>query len=208
MTLSDRLAQRLLLATDPGDVGDEGFLLNQEGRILKHAAVLVAFVDRPHPTLLLTRRQPHLRSHADQVAFPGGRADPEDADSIATALREAQEEVALSADTVTIIGTIAPYCTHSGYCVTPVLATIQPGLPLTPDPSEVAHVFEARCDHIFDPAMLVRKSALFQGAQRQYWEVMVDDERVWGVTAGIIRNIGLALGLATAPRALNRDVAA
>ncbi|MEQ1688452.1 MAG: CoA pyrophosphatase [Sphingopyxis sp.] len=209
MTLAARLRQRLAIAQgDSSVLFDEGLSATVALRPLKQAAVLVAFVDRPHPTLLLTRRQPHLRSHADQVAFPGGGADPADADSIATALREAHEEVGLPANAATIIGTLAPYRTNSGYCITPALVTIPPDLPLIADPAEVAHIFEARCDHVFDPAMLVCKSAMWQGALRNYREVMVDGERVWGVTAGIIHNIGLALGLDADPHALNRDVAA
>ncbi|MEQ1510058.1 MAG: CoA pyrophosphatase [Sphingopyxis sp.] len=208
MTLADRLRQRLRDATGDVDVVDEGHYPPADGGLFKQAAVLVAFVDRPHPTLLLTRRQPHLRSHPDQVAFPGGGADFDDVDIIATALREAHEEIALPADAVTIIGALLPYRTGSGYCITPVVATIPPDLPLVPHPGEVSHVFEARCDHVFDPALLERKSALWQGATRQYWEVMVDGERVWGVTAGIIRNLSLILGLSAFPGALNRDVAA
>lgn len=207
MTLEARLTQRMQMAVSVVSAEDEGGPSPGEQRPLKQAAVLVAFVDRPHPTLLLTRRQPHLRSHADQVAFPGGGADASDANIIATALREAQEEVSLAPVAVTIIGALAPYRTTSGYCITPVLATIPPDLPLVADEGEVAHIFEARCDHIFDPALLVRQSAMWQGAMRHYWEVMVDGERVWGVTAGIIRNIGLMLGLDADPRALNRDVA-
>ncbi|MEQ1726275.1 MAG: CoA pyrophosphatase [Sphingopyxis sp.] len=209
MTLASRLDQRLAVAPHDGAPSqDEGQWLRQGAHPLKQAAVLVAFVDRPHPTLLLTRRQPHLRSHAGQVAFPGGGVDSGDADIVATALREAHEEVGLSASAATIIGTLAPYRTNSGYCITPVLAIIPPDLPLIADAAEVAHIFEARCDHVFDPAMLVSKSAMWQGALRNYREVMVDGERVWGVTAGIIYNIGRHLGLDASPRALNRDAAA
>ena len=207
MTLGARLTRRMQAIVSGASVEDEGSPSPGDTRPLKQAAVLVAFVDRPHPTLLLTRRQPHLRSHADQVAFPGGGVDASDANIIATALREAHEEVSLPFGAATIVGTLAPYRTTSGYCITPVLATIPPDLPLVPDEGEVAHIFEARCDHVFDPAMLVRQSAIWQGATRHYWEVMVDGERLWGVTAGIIRNIGLMLGLDANPRALNRDVA-
>lgn len=209
MTLAHRLAERLALATrDSAGHEDEGHVAPHFAGPLKSAAVLVAFVDRPHPTLLLTRRQGHLRSHAGQVAFPGGRADPVDADAVATALREAHEEVALPHHAASIIGALAPYRTGSGYSVTPVLAVIAPDLPLMPDPEEVAHLFEARCDHVFDPSMLTRKSAIWAGVRRDYWETMVDGERLWGVTAGIIRNIGRMLRLDVNPRALNRDVAA
>lgn len=172
------------------------------------AAVLVPFVDRPHPTVLLTRRQDHLRSHSGQVAFPGGRADPDDEDLIATALREAAEEVALPVDAARVVGLAPPYRTVTGYVVTPVLAVIPPDLPLLPHPDEVAHLFEVRCDHLFDPAMQQRQTVDWQGSTRHYWEIAFDGERIWGATAGMIRNIGVLLGLDENPRALNRDAAA
>jgi 8-oxo-dGTP pyrophosphatase MutT (NUDIX family) len=172
------------------------------------AAVLVPFVERPHPTVLLTRRQDHLRRHSGQVAFPGGRADPDDADLIATALREAAEEVALPVDAARVVGLAPPYRTVTGYVVTPVLAVIPPDLPLLPHPDEVAHLFEVRCDHLFDPAMQRRQTVDWQGSTRHYWEIAFDDERIWGATAGMIRNIGALLGLDMNPRALNRKAAA
>lgn len=168
------------------------------------AAVLVPFVDHPHPALLLTRRPTHMRRHSGQVAFPGGRADPGDADAVATALREAQEEVGLSPEQVRVIGTIAPYRTGTGFRVTPVLAVIPPDVPLVPSEAEVARIFEVRCDIAFDPAAQVRKEVDWEGGRRHYWEIAADGERVWGATAGMIRNIGALLGLADNPRALNR----
>jgi len=174
--------------------------------LARAAGVLVAFVDRPHPTVLLTRRPDHMRKHSGQVAFPGGGADAGDTDIIATALREAQEEVSLAPCHVRVIGVVPPYFTGTGYRVTPVLAVIPPDLPLVPDPEEVAHVFEVRADHLFDPAMQQQRSVMWQGSARQYYEIMADGERVWGATAGMVRNIGHLLGLHAAPRALNRDV--
>lgn len=175
------------------------------------AAVLVAFVDRPAPTLLLTRRQAHLARHSGQVAFPGGRSDAEDANAIATALREAEEEVGLSRHVPHVLGSVAPYRTVTNYVVTPVLAVIPPDLTLTADPGEVAHLFEVRCDHLFDPANQVRRSVDWEGSTRHYWEIMArtsgGSERIWGATAGMIRNLGVQLGLAGAPHALNRTIA-
>ncbi len=168
------------------------------------AAVLVAFVDRPRPTILLTRRQAHLRSHSGQVAFPGGRADADDADIIATALREAEEEVALPRGAARVLGTIAPYRTITGYHVTPVLAVIPPDLPLVAHVGEVAHLFEVACDHLFDPANQQRESALWGGGTRHYWQIDSEGERIWGATAAMLRNIGALLGLDANPSALNR----
>lgn len=205
MTLAAILAERLRRADGcalPAE--DEEHWVVPPDRGFIPAAVLVAFIDHPQPSLLLTRRQAHLRSHAGQVAFPGGRADPDDADAIATALREAQEEVALPPAVVDVIGTAPPFRTGTGYVITPVLAVIPPALSLVADPGEVAHMFEARCDHLFDPARLDRRAVEWQGATRHYWETHVDGERVWGVTAGMIRAIGRLLRLDEDPAALNR----
>lgn len=168
------------------------------------ASVLVGFVDRPDPTLLLTRRQAHLRSHAGQVAFPGGSVDADDENAVATALRESWEEVALPPDAVQIVGTMPPFRTFSGFAITPVLGVIPPDLPLSPQEDEVARLFEGRCDVLFDPRARQQRSIEWQGGTRRYWETMIDGERVWGVTAALIRIIGQALDLETTPSALNR----
>lgn len=207
--LADALAQRLAAggaASVPHD-GDAQWRTLQGKREVP-AAVLVPFVERPHPTVLLTRRQAHLRSHSGQVAFPGGRVDPDDADLIATALREAAEEVALPVDAARIIGLAPPYRTVTGYVVTPVIAVIPPDLPLLPHPDEVAHLFEVRCDHLFDPAMHQRQMVDWDGGTRHYWEIAFDGERIWGATAAMIRNIGVLLGLDENPRALNLSASA
>lgn len=208
--LVSHLAERLAAASGvvPHD-GDEQWRVRggiDDDAATTDAAVLVAFVDRPHPTILLTRRQAAMRKHSGQVAFPGGRADAEDADLIVTALREAEEEVALPRDAVQIVGMVPAYGTVTGYRVTPVLAVIPPDLPLVPQPSEVARVFEVRCDHLFDPAMQQRREVLWDGGIRHYWEVQYDGERIWGATAGMIRNIGALLGLDADPCALNADI--
>lgn len=207
MTLTARLAQRLRDANTPDAPGDdEEHWLRDRTQSFVPAAVLVAFVDHARPSLLLTRRQGHLRSHAGQVAFPGGRTDPGDADAVATALREAQEEVALDPAAVTIVGTAPEFRTGTGYVITPVLAVIPPAMPLVPDPGEVARVFEGHCDHLFDPAQLERRAVEWHGARRHYWETQIDGERVWGVTAGMIRAIGRLLRLDEDPAALNSAV--
>ena len=210
MTLADRIAGRLARAEARGLLhdGDAQWRHFVGDAPEKPAAVLVAFVDRPQPTLLLTRRQAHLRNHSGQVAFPGGRADPGDADLVATALREAAEEVALPTAAARVIGTIDPYRTVTGFRVTPVLAVIPPDLPLVAHAGEVARLFEARCDILFDPARQVQRSVDWQGGVRHYWEIPTEGERVWGATAGMIRNIGALLGLDGEPAALNRDRAA
>src|SRR3546814_2829705 len=121
-----------------GDVLDES---GGDGRLVP-AAVLMAIVARPRPTLLFTKRNSTLRRHAGQVSFPGGRIDPGDAGVVAAALREAQEEVGLPPEQVDVMGGLEPYLTITGFPVTPVVAVIPPDLPLVPHAAEVAWVFE------------------------------------------------------------------
>ncbi|QJQ31641.1 CoA pyrophosphatase [Sphingomonas lacunae] len=208
------LEQRIAARLEAGSVdfvlhdGDAEWQTLAAGTPMADAGVLCAFVDRPQPTVLLTRRPSHMRKHSGQVAFPGGRQDPEDEDIIATALREAREEVGLHSHHVSIIGTVPFYRTVTNYRVTPVLAVIPPDLELVPQPSEVARIFEVRCDHLFDPAMQRQQFVEWQGGTRHYWEVHADGERIWGATAGMLRNIGALLGLDADPCALNCDAGA
>lgn len=157
------------------------------------AAVLVAVTDRPRPGVILTVRREHLRTHAGQVAFPGGRID-EGEDAIAAALREAQEELALDPGEVDVVGLADPYSTVTNYRVTPVIGIIPPGLRLQPNAHEVADWFEAPLDFILDPANQQRRSALFQGASRHYYEIEWEGRRIWGATAAMIVNLSRRLG--------------
>ena len=184
--------------------GDDYWEQRSGGRPQQDAAVLVAFVDHPRPTILLTRRTDALRQHSGQVAFPGGRIDAGDADPAAAALREAQEEVGLASDAVHLIGPTAPYRTVTNYCVTPVLAVIPPGLALMPNAGEVARIFETPVDILFNPACQVQRSVEWNGQMRTYHEIHHDGERIWGATAAMIRNLGVQLGLAAVPDLWNR----
>ncbi|WP_390899927.1 CoA pyrophosphatase, partial [Yersinia aleksiciae] len=108
----------------------------------RHAAVLIPIICRPEPTLLLTRRSNHLRKHAGQVAFPGGKADPEDSSLIETALREAEEEVAIPASAVHVLGQLAPLDSSSGYQVTPIVGLVPDNIAFHGNEDEVAGLFE------------------------------------------------------------------
>ncbi|MGE4324120.1 MAG: CoA pyrophosphatase [Sphingobium sp.] len=161
---------------------------------LTPAAVLVAITDRTEPGLILTQRSAALRKHPGQIAFPGGRVDAEDADEVAGALREAWEEIALPPQHVEIIGTSDRYHTFTGFDIIPVLGVIPPDLPLVGQESEVADWFEAPLDYVLDPANRIRKSVMFEGFERHYYEILWQERRIWGVTAAILANLSHRLG--------------
>jgi 8-oxo-dGTP pyrophosphatase MutT (NUDIX family) len=162
------------------------------------AAVLAAIVDRAEPTMLFTRRNEALRKHPGQVAFAGGRADPEDIDPVDTALREAWEEIGLPREAVRVIGCDATYRTVTNFAIVPVLAVVPPDLPLAAREVEVADIFEVPLAHVLDPAQQQRRSALFQGAERHYYEILWQDRRIWGATAAMIVNLTRRIGAGVA----------
>lgn len=157
-----------------------------------HAAVLLPLVMRERLTLILTQRTAHLSTHSGQIAFPGGKVDAEDADPTATALREAHEEIGLSADRVEVLGSLPTYTTGSAFVITPVVGLVQPGLPLTPNPHEVDEVFEVPLAFLMDPAHHRRHAFEFEGVVREWYSMPYQDgasERfIWGATAGMLRN--------------------
>ena len=157
-----------------------------------HAAVLMPIVQRERPTVLLTERTAHLSTHKGQVAFPGGRSDPEDLDAAATALREAHEEVGLEANRIEVLGSLPIYVTGSSFIVTPVVALVQPGFALQPNPYEVADVFEVPLDFLLNPAHHERHALEWQGLRREWFAMPYQDgERqryIWGATAAMLRN--------------------
>lgn len=170
--------------------------VRKEGRFTQRtpaqAAVLVPLVLRKELTVLLTQRTAQLSTHSGQVAFPGGKQDPEDADATATALREAHEEVGLAADRVEVLGSLPIYETGTAFIVTPVVALVQPDMVLTPNPYEVADVFEVPLRFLLDPANHQRHRLHWQGLEREWFSMPYDDagrERyIWGATAGMLRN--------------------
>lgn len=190
MTLAGRLREALSIApTEPllqGDLAEEG------GKTMVAAAVLIAITDRPAPGVILTVRREHLRTHAGQIAFPGGRLDAGE-DAVTAALREAREEILLDPAAAEIVGTIEDYRTVTGFVVTPVLATVPPDLPLEPHEHEVADWFEAPLAYLVDPDNQHRRSALFQGHTRHYYEIMWNERRIWGATAAMVVNLSRRL---------------
>jgi 8-oxo-dGTP pyrophosphatase MutT (NUDIX family) len=174
----------------------DGALAGPE-RAPARAAVLVGLVPREDGLhVLLTRRTEHLRDHAGQISFPGGRSEPEDGSAEATALREAQEEVGLQPAQVEVLGRLPEYTTITRFVVTPVVALVQPTLQLHPDPHEVAEAFEVPLPFLMTPAHHRRHVFRFDGGDRQFlsmpWRSPLAAQReyfIWGATAAMLRNL-------------------
>jgi 8-oxo-dGTP pyrophosphatase MutT (NUDIX family) len=158
----------------------------------KPAAVLIAITDRSEPGIILTQRPDTMRSHPGQVAFPGGRVDTSDADAVAAALREANEEVGLPYDRAEIVGTTDRYRTITGYHITPVIAVVPPDLPLIGN-EEVTAIFEPPLSFLLDPANHQKVRVDWNGAERHYFELHWQDRRIWGATAAMIVNLSRRL---------------
>ena len=163
------------------------------------AAVLVPLVERDDGFhVLLTRRTEHLRDHAGQISFPGGRIEPEDASVEAAALREAEEEIGLAADAVEISGRVGCYRTGTGCLVHPVVGLLTPPLTLRPDPFEVAEIFEVPLSHFLDPENH-RPHVMEHGGRRyQLYAMPYGDYYIWGATAGMLRSLYLVVTTAQA----------
>lgn len=152
------------------------------------AAVLIPVIERtPEATLLLTVRVNGLRAHAGEIAFPGGRVDADDPTPEAAALREAEEEIGLGSEFVDVLCRGPDYLTGSGYRIGLVIALVRPGFQLTPNPAEVAEVFEVPLSFVMDPANHRNGSRDWRGVTRHFVEMPYGDRYIWGVTAGILR---------------------
>jgi 8-oxo-dGTP pyrophosphatase MutT (NUDIX family) len=190
VSLADTIRARFAATADiPAPLSGDGHVLEAGAGEAVPAAVLIAITDRPAPGLILTRRNEALRKHPGQIAFAGGRADPEDDGPIDTALREANEEIGLPRDRVAIIGCDAPYRTVTNYSIIPVIGIVPPDLTLMPREFEVADIFEVPLAHVLDPANQQRREAEFRGQRRRYYEIMWQDRRIWGATAAMIVNL-------------------
>jgi len=156
------------------------------------AAVLLPLVMRDRLHLLLTQRAAHLSTHSGQIAFPGGKVDASDADAVAAALRETEEETGLAASHIEVLGTLPEYITGTQFFITPVVALVQPGFALRPNPHEVDEVFEVPLDHLMDPTNHHQHAHEWQGVVRHWYSMPYQDagrERfIWGATAGMLRN--------------------
>lgn len=173
-------------------MGDFSFNPDLAERLLamerRPAAVLIPVIHRePEATVLFTQRTTGLRAHAGQIAFPGGRIDADDASPEAAALREAQEEIGLTADYVETLCLAPDYLTGSGYMVAPVVAIVRPGFPQKLNPAEVAEVFEVPLSFLMNPVNHHHSSRVWDGATRFFFTMPYGERRIWGITAGIVR---------------------
>jgi 8-oxo-dGTP pyrophosphatase MutT (NUDIX family) len=163
-----------------------------------HASVLIALVPRDEVTVVLTQRTDHLTDHPGQISFPGGRAEPEDADAAATALREAHEEIGLAPTFVDVLGAMPTYTTGTGFIVTPVVSFVRPNFAVKADPFEVAEIFEVPLSFLMNPANHRRHSIDVEGVRREFlsipWDGLDEHGRarhyfIWGATAAMLRNL-------------------
>jgi 8-oxo-dGTP pyrophosphatase MutT (NUDIX family) len=198
----ERARARLSL-TVPAGLADASFPLDARGDLdldpavweragvaaTKPAAVLVPVVDRPEPTVLLTLRTAELASHAGQVAFPGGKIDPGDATPLAAALRETEEETGIERRLIEPIGYLDLYLTFSGFRILPALARVSPDYRLVLNPREVTEAFEVPLAFLMDDANHQRLTREARGVTRPYFAMLFEQRNIWGVTAGILRNL-------------------
>jgi 8-oxo-dGTP pyrophosphatase MutT (NUDIX family) len=184
-------------AVDPAHIPGRGdHVLNpdlyQDGlaAVATPAAVLVPIVPRANGVnVILTRRSGALRRHAGQVAFPGGRIDPDDDGPVHAALREAEEEIGLDRNVVTPLGFLDVYLTHSGFRILPLVAMVTPPFGLVINPQEVAEAFEVPLQFLMEPANHVQESRVRDGVTRHFYVMPYGENKIWGVTAGIVRNL-------------------
>jgi 8-oxo-dGTP pyrophosphatase MutT (NUDIX family) len=167
--------------------GDDG--AGREAAALTAAAVLVPIVTHSELTVLFTQRTSHLKNHAGQVSFPGGRAEPGDATPEFTALRETHEEIGLPPEQAELVARLPDYFTRTGYRVTPVVGLLRPPLGLAPDPREVAEVFEVPLAFLLDPRNHRRETRDIQGRTLAYYVMQYESRTIWGATAGMLVNL-------------------
>jgi len=190
-----RLSQEVpQIATDPAVMPPSGEHMVTPGivRIVEKipsrpAAVLIPVVARDEPTVLLTQRSASLSTHAGQISFPGGKLDPTDPDPLATALREAHEEVGLDPGFADPLGFLEPYLSGTGFRIVPVVALVSPAFEVKLNPAEVDEAFEVPLDFLMTPENHARHSREWKGIRRSFYAMPYGERYIWGVTAGILR---------------------
>ncbi len=185
MTLRNALEKAIAAPGAPSSDYDLNKPTDLPERSLREAGVLVAIVEDAAPRVILTKRSSALKHHPGQISFPGGKVEETDADVVEAALREAQEEIALSG--VEVIGCLAPHETVTGFNVTPVLGLVQPGYSLMPDEREVAEAFDVPLGHLLSSANYMIESRMWRGQARHFFTVPWGPYYIWGATARILR---------------------
>ncbi|MEI9925250.1 MAG: CoA pyrophosphatase [Bradyrhizobium sp.] len=171
-----------------GDQGNDRMLeIVAREQPIRPAAVLIAVVDRPEPTVLLTQRSAHLNDHAGQISFPGGKIDPTDASPLDAALREANEEVGLEREFIDPVGYLDLYGTAFGFRILPTVARVRPGFTMRVSAAEVDDVFEVPLAFLMNPANHQIHAKEFRGIERSYYAMPYEERYIWGATAGILR---------------------
>jgi 8-oxo-dGTP pyrophosphatase MutT (NUDIX family) len=172
--------------------GDDG--TGRDEAAITAASVLVPIVPRAAGlTVLFTQRTVHLKAHAGQISFPGGRAEPGDASPEFTALREAQEEIGLPPERVEVLARLPDYLTRTGYRISPVVGLLAPPLDLVPDPREVDEIFEVPLAFLLDPRNHRRQTREYQGRLVGFYEMPYGGRYIWGATAGMLVNLSRLL---------------
>lgn len=188
MSINPDLLRSVLLSMPP-----DGEAVVEDGALatnLTPAAVLFPIVRRREgDTVLLTRRTAHLRDHAGQVSFPGGRVETQDGSPLETALRETKEEIGLHRRHIEVLGYLPEYRTGTGFSVIPVVALVEPPFELQPDSFEVAEVFEVPLAFLLDQNNHQRHTVHLRGALRHYFAMPYENYFIWGATAGMIRSL-------------------
>jgi 8-oxo-dGTP pyrophosphatase MutT (NUDIX family) len=174
-----------------GDLDLDDELWKKAGvKATKPAAVLVPVVERAEPAVLLTLRTPDLKSHSGQIAFPGGKIDPTDVSPLDAALREAEEEIGLERKFIDPIGYLDLYLTFSGFRILPTLARVDPDYRLVLNHAEVQESFEVPLEFLMEPDNHKRHSRIWkEGIERHYYAMPFGERYIWGITAGILRNL-------------------
>jgi len=157
-------------------------------RAVKAAAVLIPVIERPAGlSVIFTKRTEKLKSHSGQVSFPGGKIDATDESAQYAALRETHEEIGVEADLVEVLGQLPDYHSGSGYLISPVVGMVDTNAVFDANPHEVEYIFEVPLDYLMEPDNHLVGSKVFEDIEHFYYEMLWDDQRIWGVTAGIVR---------------------
>lgn len=184
----ERAVRRARVRRSDYDLDPEFMIGVNRDRALRPAAILCGLVERRRGlSVILTKRPETMREHAGQIAFPGGKIDPEDTDAVAAALREAEEEIGLASGAVEVIGAIDTYETGTGFRIEPIVAMVDPGFVPRLEPLEVEEAFEAPLDFLMDPRNLQLLSGSWGGRERRYYAIPWNGRHIWGATAGMLK---------------------